>query len=132
MKFQFLGFSCLVIVFSLFCTNEAVVKLPNNETVSAVIVFGDSIVDPGNNNNLITLIKCDFPPYGRDFMGGKPTGRFNEGKIPTDLMGIYSLVTTTPFLLFFYFSYFFHILSFCFYIFLLWFTLYFLFPVILF
>ncbi|KAF8406615.1 hypothetical protein HHK36_008705 [Tetracentron sinense] len=36
---------------------QAALKLPNNETVPAVIVFGDSIVDPGNNNNLQTLIK---------------------------------------------------------------------------
>lgn len=87
MKLLFLGLSSLAIVFSLFFTNEAVVKLPNDETIPAIIVFGDSIVDPGNNNNLETLIKCNFPPYGRDFMGGKPTGRFSNGKVPTDLIG---------------------------------------------
>lgn len=86
MKLLFLGLSSLAIVFSLFFTNEAVVKLPNDETIPAIIVFGDSIVDPGNNNNLETLIKCNFPPYGRDFMGGKPTGRFSNGKVPTDLI----------------------------------------------
>lgn len=61
--------------------------LPDNEEVSAIIVFGDSIVDPGNNNHLKTLIKCNFPPYGRDFNGGMPTGRFTNGKIPTDFVG---------------------------------------------
>lgn len=86
MKLLFLGLSSLAIVFSLLFTNEAVVKLPNDETIPAIIVFGDSIVDPGNNNNLETLIKCNFPPYGRDFMGGKPTGRFSNGKVPTDLI----------------------------------------------
>ncbi|KAL0543437.1 hypothetical protein IC582_018533 [Cucumis melo] len=60
--------------------------LPDNEEVSAIIVFGDSIVDPGNNNHLKTLIKCNFPPYGRDFNGGMPTGRFTNGKIPTDFV----------------------------------------------
>ncbi|GJM97317.1 hypothetical protein PR202_ga14236 [Eleusine coracana subsp. coracana] len=30
--------------------------------VTAVIVFGDSIVDPGNNNDLATLIKANHPP----------------------------------------------------------------------
>ncbi|KAJ8762395.1 hypothetical protein K2173_007555 [Erythroxylum novogranatense] len=65
---------------------EAVIKLPNNETVSAVIVFGDSIVDTGNNNNFQTLAKSNFPPYGRDFMGGVPTGRFSNGKVPSDLL----------------------------------------------
>ncbi|KAJ1408775.1 SGNH hydrolase superfamily [Sesbania bispinosa] len=55
------------------------VSLPNNETVPAVIVFGDSIVDPGNNNYISTIVKCNFPPYGRDFAGGnQPTGRFSN------------------------------------------------------
>ncbi|KAK9270109.1 hypothetical protein L1049_025683 [Liquidambar formosana] len=73
-------------VFLILCTTKAIVKLPGNETVPAVIVFGDSIVDPGNNNNLNTLIKCNFPPYGRDFPGGIATGRFSNGKIPSDLI----------------------------------------------
>ncbi|PKI59899.1 hypothetical protein CRG98_019672 [Punica granatum] len=54
--------------------------------VPAVIVFGDSIVDPGNNNNIKTLVKCNFPPYGRDFTGGKPTGRFSNGRVPSDFL----------------------------------------------
>ncbi|KAA8537494.1 hypothetical protein F0562_027102 [Nyssa sinensis] len=62
------------------------VKLPENITFPAVILFGDSIVDQGNNNNLSTLMKCDFPPYGKDFMGGKPTGRFSNGKTPADFL----------------------------------------------
>nr|CAB3448471.1 unnamed protein product [Digitaria exilis] len=33
----------------------------------ALIVFGDSIVDPGNNNDIKTIIKANFPPYGVDF-----------------------------------------------------------------
>lgn len=63
--------------------------LTNNETVPAVFVFGDSIVDPGNNNNVKTIVKCNFPPYGRDFMGGKPTGRFCNGNVPSDFIGTY-------------------------------------------
>lgn len=66
---------------------KAVVKLPPNITFPAVIAFGDSIVDPGNNNMVKTLVKCDFPPYGKDFEGGIPTGRFCNGKIPSDLLG---------------------------------------------
>lgn len=57
-----------------------------NRSVPSVIVFGDSIVDPGNNNKLKSVVKCDFLPYGRDFMGGLPTGRFSNGKVPTDLI----------------------------------------------
>ncbi|RVW42484.1 GDSL esterase/lipase EXL3 [Vitis vinifera] len=76
----------LVFVFISLCSTEALVKLPDNEKVPAVIVFGDSIVDPGNNNNLVTVAKCNFPPYGRDFIGGIPTGRFSNGKIPSDFI----------------------------------------------
>ncbi|XXG86242.1 hypothetical protein AAC387_Pa11g1174 [Persea americana] len=54
--------------------------------VPALIVFGDSIVDPGNNNKLSTIVKCNFPPYGKDFTQHIPTGRFSNGKIPSDLI----------------------------------------------
>lgn len=74
----------------LFPLNTAVpsIKLPRNEKAEAVFVFGDSIVDTGNNNNILTTAKCNFPPYGRDFMGGKPTGRFSNGRVPSDFIGI--------------------------------------------
>ncbi|PON93932.1 Lipase [Trema orientale] len=64
----------------------ALIKLPPNVTVPAVIVFGDSIMDTGNNNHLKSVIKCDFPPYGQDFKDRKPTGRFGNGKVPSDLL----------------------------------------------
>ncbi|XP_057722733.1 GDSL esterase/lipase EXL3-like [Arachis stenosperma] len=65
---------------------KGVVKLPGNVSVPAVIAFGDSIMDTGNNNDLKTLVKCNFPPYGKDFQGGIPTGRFCNGKVPSDLV----------------------------------------------
>ncbi|KAL2944820.1 hypothetical protein RDABS01_033167 [Bienertia sinuspersici] len=54
--------------------------------VPAVIVFGDSSVDTGNNNELTTFLKSNFEPYGRDFFGGKPTGRFSNGRLPSDFI----------------------------------------------
>ncbi|EOA15073.1 hypothetical protein CARUB_v10028437mg [Capsella rubella] len=42
---------------------EGTIKLPPGITFSGVITFGDSIVDSGNNNNLRTRLKCNFPPY---------------------------------------------------------------------
>lgn len=73
----------------IFTSALAIVKLPNNATVPAVFMFGDSIVDTGNNNDLITIVKSNFPPYGRDFPGGVPTGRFSNGKIPSDFVGMH-------------------------------------------
>ncbi|GMY31130.1 GDSL esterase/lipase At4g26790 [Fagus crenata] len=57
-----------------------------NARVPAIIVFGDSTVDSGNNNQISTLLKSNFEPYGRDFFGGQPTGRFSNGRIPTDFI----------------------------------------------
>jgi hypothetical protein len=55
--------------------------------VPAVIVFGDSTVDTGNNNVIGTILKSDFPPYGRDMAGGpRPTGRFCNGRLPPDFI----------------------------------------------
>ncbi|XP_051137566.1 GDSL esterase/lipase At5g41890 [Andrographis paniculata] len=52
-------------------------------------LFGDSLVDTGNNNYLFTLSKADSPPYGIDFApsGGHPTGRFTNGHTIGDLIG---------------------------------------------
>ena len=55
--------------------------------VPAIITFGDSSVDVGNNDYIDTLFKADFPPYGRDFKNHEPTGRFCNGKLATDFTG---------------------------------------------
>uniref|UniRef100_A0A803QLH7 PGG domain-containing protein n=1 Tax=Cannabis sativa TaxID=3483 RepID=A0A803QLH7_CANSA len=51
-----------------------------------VIVFGDSSVDSGNNNFIPTIARSNFKPYGRDFLGGFPTGRFCNGRLPSDFI----------------------------------------------
>nr|KJB56728.1 hypothetical protein B456_009G138200 [Gossypium raimondii] len=53
--------------------------------VPAIITFGDSVVDVGNNDYLPTIFKANYPPYGRDFANKKPTGRFCNGKLATDI-----------------------------------------------
>lgn len=79
----------LMLVLMMVCgKTKGAVELPPNVRVPAVLVFGDSIMDTGNNNNnTLTLARCNFPPYGRDFEGGIPTGRFGNGKVPSDLIG---------------------------------------------
>ncbi|KAJ8769107.1 hypothetical protein K2173_000882 [Erythroxylum novogranatense] len=53
----------------------------------AMFVFGDSLVDHGNNNLLIgSFAKANYLPYGIDFSGG-PTGRFCNGKTIIDFLG---------------------------------------------
>lgn len=43
-------------------------------------------MDSGNNNRLDTFFRGDHVPYGRDFPGHVPTGRFSNGKISTDYL----------------------------------------------
>lgn len=82
-------------------TTTAIVQLPSNMSIPAVIVFGDSIGDQGNNNNLTTLIKCNFSPYGKDFTGKFATGRFTNSKTPPDLLGTYKNVCCITWLIHF-------------------------------
>ncbi|KAJ0466638.1 putative triacylglycerol lipase [Helianthus annuus] len=79
----------LLCVYSSFylCSSMGRTLIPQkNVSVSAVFVFGDSFVDQGNNNYINTLGKGNFLPYGKDFQGGKPTGRFSNGKTLPDLL----------------------------------------------
>ncbi|KAL7155512.1 hypothetical protein ABFS83_03G079400 [Erythranthe nasuta] len=87
MAMHFLSLKLVFLSFLVrFYVVEAAIKLPKNISIPGVIVFGDSVVDTGNNNNIETIVKVNFPPYGKDFMGGKPTGRFSDGKVPSDLI----------------------------------------------
>ncbi|CAN1765918.1 GDSL esterase/lipase At1g29660 [Linum perenne] len=54
--------------------------------VPCYFIFGDSLFDSGNNNNLRTLAKVNYPPYGVDFPAG-PTGRFTNGRTTADIVG---------------------------------------------
>ncbi|XP_027368232.1 GDSL esterase/lipase At1g23500-like [Abrus precatorius] len=76
----------IVTIVLIFFANRVSIAAGANGTFPALFSFGDSILDTGNNNNLQTLSKCNFPPYGMDFEGGKATGRFCDGKIPSDLI----------------------------------------------
>ncbi|KAI3783592.1 hypothetical protein L1987_42676 [Smallanthus sonchifolius] len=53
----------------------------------AFFVFGDSLVDNGNNNYLATTARADSPPYGIDYPGHRPTGRFSNGLNLPDAIG---------------------------------------------
>ncbi|KAF6164264.1 hypothetical protein GIB67_010234 [Kingdonia uniflora] len=64
--------------------------------VPALIIFGNSTVDVGNNDYIPTILKTNHPPYGRDFENHKPTGRFSNGKITTDIIGEILGFTTYP------------------------------------
>ncbi|XAR57470.1 Triacylglycerol lipase [Bertholletia excelsa] len=51
-----------------------------------MFVFGDSLVDSGNNNFLNSIAKSNYYPYGIDYSRG-PSGRFSNGKTFIDFLG---------------------------------------------
>ncbi|KAF8051833.1 hypothetical protein N665_1662s0006 [Sinapis alba] len=61
----------------------------NNGGLGASFIFGDSLVDAGNNNYLPTLSRANMKPNGIDFKasGGNPTGRFTNGRTIGDIVG---------------------------------------------
>lgn len=70
MSYSLSCFSCIVVAF---CAVS--VKVEGR----AFFVFGDSLVDSGNNNYLFTSARADSPPYGIDYPTHRATGRFSNG-----------------------------------------------------
>uniref|UniRef100_A0ACD5ZI54 Uncharacterized protein n=1 Tax=Avena sativa TaxID=4498 RepID=A0ACD5ZI54_AVESA len=57
-----------------------------SECARAFFVFGDSLVDNGNNNYLMTTARADSPPYGIDYPTHRATGRFSNGHNIPDII----------------------------------------------
>ncbi|KAL0298562.1 UNVERIFIED_CONTAM: GDSL esterase/lipase [Sesamum radiatum] len=57
----------------------AFASMASRADARAFFVFGDSLVDNGNNNYLVTSARADSPPYGIDYPTHRPTGRFSNG-----------------------------------------------------
>ncbi|KAF5761114.1 putative triacylglycerol lipase [Helianthus annuus] len=74
-------FTCLIMV--LHFPNFVVSGKPQ---VPCYFIFGDSLFDTGNNNQLDTKWKANYPPYGIDFPKGH-TGRFTNGRTAADIIG---------------------------------------------
>ena len=62
------------------------IEVHGSYQVPAMFVFGDSLVDNGNNNNLYSFAKANYFPYGIDFYQG-PSGRFSNGKTAAYMWG---------------------------------------------
>lgn len=59
------------------------------QQVPCYFIFGDSLYDNGNNNNLPTRARANYLPYGIDLPGG-PTGRFSNGRNLPDVISTIS------------------------------------------
>lgn len=81
--------SLVLVVFCTMSSSYFVNGAGSNEGLGASFIFGDSLVDAGNNNYLQTLSKANIPPNGIDFKasGGQPTGRYTNGRTIGDIVG---------------------------------------------
>ncbi|GAV69757.1 Lipase_GDSL domain-containing protein, partial [Cephalotus follicularis] len=79
-----LTISCSWLILGLLVILESHVNL--QVEARAFFVFGDSLVDNGNNNYLATTARADAPPYGIDYPTHRPTGRFSNGLNIPDVM----------------------------------------------
>ncbi|CAA0832393.1 GDSL esterase/lipase [Striga hermonthica] len=78
------GFEKWSILF-LVATALSTVSIVAQPQVPCYFIFGDSLVDNGNNNNIQSLARANYLPYGIDFPDG-PTGRFSNGKTTVDVI----------------------------------------------
>lgn len=87
----FLGISLFVISIQLVAGDDDGRLSKVVRQVPAMYVFGDSTLDVGNNNYLPgnDVPRANMPPYGVDFRGSKPTGRFSNGYNIADSIGAY-------------------------------------------
>ncbi|XP_057801898.1 GDSL esterase/lipase At5g33370-like isoform X1 [Salvia miltiorrhiza] len=89
-------FACALL--SLIVLSIATTMVPRVEG-RAFFVFGDSLVDNGNNNYLLTSARADSPPYGIDYPTHRPTGRFSNGLNIPDLISEHlGMEPTQPYL----------------------------------
>jgi hypothetical protein len=69
------------------CLGAALHAAPRGaHAARAFFVFGDSLVDNGNNNYFFTQARADAPPYGIDTPDQRATGRFSNGKNVPDII----------------------------------------------
>ncbi|XWS72326.1 hypothetical protein CRYUN_Cryun02cG0030300 [Craigia yunnanensis] len=68
------------------------------EKGSALFIFGDSTLDPGNNNyiNTIPEYRADYKPYGQNDFFAEPTGRFSDGRVIMDYIAEYAKLPLIP------------------------------------
>ncbi|GER34216.1 GDSL esterase/lipase [Striga asiatica] len=81
-------FSVLLVFTSCCLMAQKAYPQPNNRAppqVPCFYIFGDSLVDNGNNNGILTLARANYMPYGIDFPQGT-TGRFTNGRTFVDIL----------------------------------------------
>ncbi|KAF4360682.1 hypothetical protein G4B88_010677 [Cannabis sativa] len=84
---QMMKLTMVVLIILLHNHNYYGVNGDPHDEVHGLFIFGDSLSDSGNNNNLLTMAKANYKPYGIDFPNATPTGRFTNGRTVVDILG---------------------------------------------
>ncbi|XP_061366368.1 GDSL esterase/lipase At5g33370-like [Gastrolobium bilobum] len=91
--------SSLVLCYCIIISLVLALGSASAQSTRAFFVFGDSLVDSGNNDFLATTARADNPPYGIDLPSHRPTGRFSNGLNIPDLISLeLGLEPTLPYL----------------------------------
>lgn len=80
-----IGFMKMWVLAGLLLLNLLGVAVIAAPQVPCYFIFGDSLVDNGNNNRIASIARANYRPYGIDFPQG-PTGRFCNGKTTVDVI----------------------------------------------
>lgn len=94
-----LGFSLVIFIqIMTHCHSSITTCLP--EKHAALFILGDSLFDNGNNNyiNTTTSYQANYPPYGETFFK-YPSGRFSDGRMIPDAVGMIFIICCWFFLL---------------------------------
>lgn len=77
----------LFIAATLLTSCNAAANTTTKPLFPAILIFGDSTVDTGNNNYpLNTIFRATHLPYGVDLPDHKANGRFSNGKLIPDIL----------------------------------------------
>ncbi|CAL5423864.1 unnamed protein product [Camellia sinensis] len=90
----------VVLQVNLTCAGGEDSSSSSSSSSSALFVFGDSTVDPGNNNYIETVPenRANHKPYGQNgfFQQSPPTGRFSDGRVIVDFIAEYAKLPLIP------------------------------------
>ncbi|KAK2645108.1 hypothetical protein Ddye_020303 [Dipteronia dyeriana] len=91
-------FNIICVTLLLLSSVSASVLKKSTTSGSAFFIFGDSSVDPGNNNyiNTIPENQANYKPYGLNSFFQRPTGRFSDGRVIVDFIAEYAKLPLIP------------------------------------
>ncbi|XP_021905896.1 GDSL esterase/lipase At1g29660-like, partial [Carica papaya] len=82
---MWVGMVVMVCLFNIHIECKSILDNAQDAQLLCYFIFGDSLADNGNNNNLETKAKVDYFPYGIDYSDGH-IGRFTNGRTIVDII----------------------------------------------